>query len=402
MKDRPPRASLRERLARAESAIAALRGKEVDAIVGEGHVSYVRLREAEEALRTSEARYRAIVEDQTELICSWLPDGTLTFANQAWCKYYGRRAESVPGGDFLAAVYPEDRAAVSARIASLRAENPAAAGEHRTVLPDGAVRWQMWTHRGIFAPDGQLREYQSVGRDITQRREAEEEVERLNAELEARVVERTDRLRRLARQLAEAEQAERRRLAQLLHDHLQQLLVGARMLIQTAARAGAEADTLEKADGLLEESLDMARTLAVELSPPILQRAGLAASLRWLCEQMDRFGLRAAMQVTGDPDGRVTEELRLFLFQSVRELLFNVVKHASTDTARLSLSRSPEAVRITVQDEGAGFAGKEDPNGPGFGLFNIREGLYLHGGELEVTSAPGQGTRVTLTVPVNG
>ncbi|MEW6586238.1 MAG: PAS domain S-box protein, partial [Nitrospirota bacterium] len=124
-------------------------------------------------LRRSEKKYRSIVEDQTELICRFLPDGTLTFVNEVYCRYFGKKPEELIGRSFMPLVQEEDRRMVIERYRSLTPENPAVASEHRVILSDGRMRWHQWTDRAIFDEDGTLLEIQSVGQDITDRKNAE-------------------------------------------------------------------------------------------------------------------------------------------------------------------------------------------------------------------------------------
>ncbi len=126
-----------------------------------------------ETLRTSEARYRAIVEDQTELICRWRSDGTLTFVNQAYCRYFGRPREDLVGRSFMPLIPDEDQALVAAHLERLQAGHSVETVEHRVILADGTVRWQHWTDRALHGPDGAIEEFAGVGRDITERKAAE-------------------------------------------------------------------------------------------------------------------------------------------------------------------------------------------------------------------------------------
>jgi PAS domain S-box-containing protein len=148
---------------------------------------------AENALRQSEARYRAIVEDQTELICRYLPDGKMTFVNQAYCRYFGLQPEDLLGKSFMPLVPEEDRSCFPELYAALSVENPFFTCEHRVILPSGEIRWQQWTDRAIFDETGQILEYQAVGRDVSDRKAAETALWQLNAELELRVQQRTER-----------------------------------------------------------------------------------------------------------------------------------------------------------------------------------------------------------------
>lgn len=137
-----------------------------------------------EALRQSEARYRGILEDQTELICRFLPDGRLTYVNEAYCRYFEKTREELVGNRFIPLVPDDDHAYVAAQFGSLSAERPTVTYEHRVILPDGDIAWQRWTDRALFDEQGRLVEYQAVGIDVTEQRNAEDEVRRLNAELQ--------------------------------------------------------------------------------------------------------------------------------------------------------------------------------------------------------------------------
>ncbi len=130
--------------------------------------------QAELALRDSEAQYRAIVEDQTELICRYRPDGTLTFVNPAYCRYFGRQPEDFLNQSFVSLVLDEDKTSVAQAIQAFTQGETFFNSEHRVLLPTGEVRWQQWTDRAIFSEQGELVEIQGVGRDITDRKRAED------------------------------------------------------------------------------------------------------------------------------------------------------------------------------------------------------------------------------------
>ncbi|MDD5419751.1 MAG: PAS domain S-box protein [Methanomicrobiaceae archaeon] len=142
-------------------------------------------RRAKRALQESEQRYRDIVEDQTELICRFLPDGTHVYANEAYCRYFGQDRGAIIGSRFMPEIHPDDRRAVARVFTSLTPKNPVVLVEHRIVMPDGGIRWMRWSDRAIFGEEGICREYQSVGRDITDRKQAEEELAASRALLNA-------------------------------------------------------------------------------------------------------------------------------------------------------------------------------------------------------------------------
>lgn len=126
-----------------------------------------------EALRASETRYRTVVEDQSDLICRYRPDGTLTFANSAYCRNAGRPREDLLGKNFLSWVPESDHKAIQSILAHLTSDAPMSVAEHHTVTPEGET-WKLWTRRAIYNEAGALVEYQAVGRDITEQKQAEQ------------------------------------------------------------------------------------------------------------------------------------------------------------------------------------------------------------------------------------
>jgi len=237
-------------------------------------------------------------------------------------------------------------------------------------------------------------------------RRVEERTSDLRRALQA-LEQRTEQLRSLAAELGQAEERERRRLAQAIHDHLQQLLVAAKLYIQRLSRE-ANPDTSRQIAGeieqLLSESIDATRSLTFELSPPVLYDRGLGPALEWLGDWVkSKHGLTVTVRADEQADPG-SQDVRILLFQATRELLFNVVKHAQVSKAEVSLSRTKDEVQIVVSDQGVGFNpgdgrfGRASCNG--FGLFSIRERLELIRGTILVESSPGSGSRFTLAVPI--
>jgi CheY-like chemotaxis protein/anti-sigma regulatory factor (Ser/Thr protein kinase) len=177
-----------------------------------------------------------------------------------------------------------------------------------------------------------------------------------------------------------------------------------RQVTRDAQRGPGADELLLQAKSNLDEAIAAARSLSFELFPPVLHGSGLPAALTWLADWMrHQHGL--VVRVSADAVANSSrKDVRTLLFESVRELLFNTVKHARVDRATLDLSLVDNTLRITVEDRGIGF----DParlfdevkeRQVGWGLFSIRERLTLLGGRLDIESAPGQGTRFRLIVP---
>jgi signal transduction histidine kinase len=175
-------------------------------------------------------------------------------------------------------------------------------------------------------------------------------------------------------------------------------------LLQRGSGDPQKQQALQEIGELLIDSVNAARSLAVELSPPILHARGLIAAIEWLARWMkEKHGLTVRLDVDEKAEP-ATEELRVTLFETARELLFNVVKHAGSNEARLHVGRlAADRIRIEVSDSGVGFdaAGWKAESGSsnGLGLAALQHRLELLGGALELESAVGQGTTVRATVP---
>ena len=241
--------------------------------------------------------------------------------------------------------------------------------------------------------------------------ELESPIVGLNAGLEQRLAERTgevrkqtDQLRAMASELAQVEQRERGRLAAILHDNLQQLLVAARIqisLVNQVLLPVKERNALSSANDIIGQALADSRTLTVDLSPPILHGAGLGAALEWLAGRMAElhcFTVNLSIDHRAEPQ---TEALRVLLFETVRELLFNSCKHSGGASVRVKITREQnDWVRVVVEDAGKGF----DPqalsasmaSGERVGLFRMQQRLAYAGARMALSSEPGVGTRVEI------
>jgi signal transduction histidine kinase len=267
------------------------------------------------------------------------------------------------------------------------------------------------------AADARVREaYNELERQV---RDRTADLERMNRALREEIAERLKaetaithsqaQLRRLATELTLAEERERRTIAGDLHDHIGQALAVIRARIRqvqsNAVFSGMERD-IEETLTLLDQTIQSTRTLTFEISPPVLYDLGLEPALQWLGRQFKKkYGLQAA--VTSEGAGpTLPDSLQITVFRSVQEFLVNAVKHAQASSVRIHLVKEAGWLRVKVADDGVGFVGAADgsiqSDHGGFGLFSIRERLKVLGGTLEISSSPGKGSSLTLSVPVPG
>ena len=248
------------------------------------------------------------------------------------------------------------------------------------------------------------RELASLNEALTREVAEREAAERM-------LVEHQSRLQDLASEVVLAEQRERRRLAERLHDDLGQILALSQIRIgglrEGTEGPGRHAEELEAIEALVEQAVSRTRSITCELSPPVLYELGLEPALQWLVEQFRRQSDASAdLEVQGDC-ASLSEEARITLFQITRELLANVAKHARARHVTVALRCADGGVSVVVRDDGVGFEYHRLSNGASagsstsFGLFSIRERLARHGGALHVLSRPGEGAQVTASLPAD-
>ncbi|HBB34332.1 MAG TPA: hybrid sensor histidine kinase/response regulator [Cyanobacteria bacterium UBA8803] len=381
--------------------------------------------QAEKALRKSEELYRAIVEDQTELICRYLPDTTLTFVNQAYCRFFQKNRDELIGQKFLYIIPEEDRQQVTTIIKSLLTltpDRPTITYDHRVLL-NQEMYWQQWTDRAIFDQKGAIIEFQSVGQDITERKQADA-LRAQNLALEAQ------------KHYAEsANQAKSQFLANMTHElrtPLNAILGFTQLLSRDANLTSSQQQHLEiimrSGEHLLElvnDVLEMSKIESgkVTLYPKTFDLYRLLNSLEEMLQLKARSkGLQLSFKITPDvPQYVQTDEGKLR--QVLINILSNAIKFTETGGVSFRVSRNsqpptpnPQQIKLIfqVEDTGPGIApseletlfdafvqtetGRRTQEGTGLGLAISYRFVELLGGQLTVNSTWGQGTTVAFDI----
>lgn len=365
--------------------------------IGELQNEIAERKRAEEALRKAEERFRTIFENTVIGLYRTTPDGRILLANPALVKMLG-----YDSFEELAQVNLEHNGIDVSTPRTVFKELVEKEGriiglESVWIRRDGAKVFVRESAVTIRDERGKALYYEGTVEDITERKKAEEQL--FTYQL---------RLRSLASELSLAEERLRRRIATDVHDHISQNLAISKMKLESLAESakGPEiSKSLAEVRELIGQTIESTRSLTFEMSPPVLYELGFEAAVGWLARQTrQRYGLEVEFKDDGKPKP-LDDDVRVFLFQAVRELLVNVVKHANAHKASVSARRVRGELRVTVEDDGIGFdvskTGSSDREG-GFGLFSVRERLDHIGGRVNIVSRPGRGTRVTLIAPVDG
>ncbi len=375
--------NLRMRLEEAEETLRAIRNGEVDALViprPQGDQIF--------ELKGAEHLYRVFVDTMNDGAATLTPEGTVLYCNNRLAEMLHTPSDRVVGSSIYQFIPPAERSGFRSAVRKRGRRNSKIElrfkREEQDFIPVQLSLNSLGGHN--------VSALCMVAMDLTERKRAEEEISHYQKQLRA-----------LASQLALAEERERRRLATELHDRIGQTLALAKIklsgFLQSTSHSGPGSSLVE-ISRMIETTIQDTHSLIFEISPPVLYQVGFEAALEWLTEHFqEQYGLPISLKIDGK---RVTlgEDLRIVLFQAIRELLVNVIKHAKASRAKILMKYVRNNLRIIVEDDGAGFVpdGRQGTD-RGFGLFNIRERLHHLGAEILIESSPGEGTRITLIIP---
>ncbi len=352
-------------------------------------------KKAEQALARSEEKFsRVFRASPAQIAISRLSDGRMIDVNESLAQASGYHREEILGRTSFELGFwadPEDRGHLTRRIA---AEGAVRDYECRFRTRDGRILSTRYSAE-VVEIGGEVC-LLSAFVDVTARKQVEERLRAHERQLSV-----------LASELALAEERERRRIAGELHDHACQSLVLARMRLDAllATMPAAQAEAFQGINSSLNKTIESVRELTFDLSSPTLYKFGLEAALEELLD--DKFRLQKDVEHVFSNDHLpkpLTDDVKVLLFQSVREILINIIKHARAHRISLDIRRTDGSITIAVTDDGVGFDLEEVFSLParhrGFGLFNIKERLDYIGGILKTSSQRGEGSRFVLVAPL--
>ena len=346
--------------------------------------NYDELTKGQRELQMSEERYRNVVEDQTEFICRFLPDGSHIFVNGAYCRYFGKSREDLIGYNFVPDIPREDLPVLKAHMASITPGHPVQTVEHRIRMPNGEIRWQQWSDRALFDGNGKVTEYQSVGRDITDRKRTEQALSEANKKLTL--------LSTITR-----------------HDILNQLtgLQGYLGLIEEKSTDPATrllAHQAQRSGEVIRDQISFTRQYEdIGVQSPSWQ--DVSASALAACRD-GRF-----RNVSVDPS---LTGIEIFADPLLKQVFYNLFEnarmHGGTVTKIvLSMAASAEGADVVVADDGKGIPPEEKQkifkkgfgSHTGLGLYLVQEILAITGLTIEETGEYGRGARFVIHVPAD-
>ena len=376
--------NLKSRLEETEETLRAIRQYMVDAFV-------ITRANGTQVLTLSGADfpYRLMVESMNEGAVTLIPDGTIFYCNPRFSEMVDIESEKLIGIRFQDLILLEHQKAFEELFTSTGRHG--SRGEFCLKTAAGnCIPVQL----SIYELDGDTKTGISIlATDMTERVQAEEKI------------------RSLASQVTIAEQEERQRISQILHDDLQQRLFAIKTQLAFLMNdmdqdksVSSLQEQLRQIQRWLSDVIGITRSLSVDLGPVIMQGEGLVEAILWLSAQMkDRYGLQVHLDTKHSLD-QLDGQMRVLLFQTIRELCFNVVKHAGTASVRISLEKIDQHGRITISDAGRGFdvAAVMNDSKTAHGLLVIQDRLSLMGCTIEITSGPGKGTQIIIETPLTG
>ena len=353
-------------------------------------------KEAEEALRRSEAKYRELVQNANSLIIRFDTQGRLTFFNEFAQQFFGYSENEILGRKITDTILPSmdstGRDLATELNDFFNFPEKFKTNELENTRRNGERCWIAWTNRPIRDEQGNVVEFLCVGLDISERKQARRQIQNLTHEL------------------LKAQENERHKIARDLHDHIAQDLSSLKIGLQTLFGDGESvtSDLRTKVDGLvqvLQRSISEVRNLAYDLRPPGLDQLGLVNTLFLYCEEFAKTNhLKIDFSAAGLDDLYLDEDTQINIYRLIQESLNNVKKHAAAKAVTVRLVASSPNIMLRIKDNGKGFDVQrwraKSNTERRMGLSSMVERVGLLNGLIDIRSRPGKGTAIFITIPI--
>ncbi|BBO86081.1 hypothetical protein DSCO28_66470 [Desulfosarcina ovata subsp. sediminis] len=350
-------------------------------------------KKSEAALRHSEAKYRELVQNTNSMILRFDPLGRITFFNEYARQFFGFAEHEILGMNILGSIIPwRSTTGIDYRLMIVDfLKNPERypANEIENIRKDGSRAWIAWTNKPVRDKHGRVFEILSVGLDVTQRKQAQRQVQFLT------------------HQLIKAQENERLRISRDLHDHIAQDLSTLKIGLETMFKGHSE-ETRKKVSllsNILHRSIASVRDMAYDLRPPGLDQLGLVKTLYRYCEDFSKANsLEIDFAAAGMEELNLEYETEINLYRLIQEALNNIKRHAAADRATIRLVASSPDIMLRIKDNGKGFdvdaRKKRALKEKRMGLQSMVERVHLLQGKINIQSRRNKGTYIFIEIPL--
>ncbi|MCK9273494.1 MAG: PAS domain S-box protein [Syntrophales bacterium] len=350
-------------------------------------------RQAERALVRERDFAESLIETAQAVVLVLDTQGLIVRYNPYTEELVGYALEEMRGKDWLKNFIPREEWSATIKSFGDALRDKQAKQVNTIIARNGSKRLVSWSNKTLRDSNGDLVGLLLIGQDVTETKEAEQKLS-----------ENYEKLRYLSSELTRTEERERQQLATELHDRIGQTMAVAKMKLEALQKDAASteySESLEEIVHILDQLISDTRSLTFDLSPPVLYILGLEAALEWLTEQhQEKYGLEIVFNKKGTSKEILTKDRAFVLFRCVQELLVNITKHANATHVLVWMKKNGKSVEVGVEDDGAGFDVRKIKTPAdwtkGFGLFSIKERLSYLGGQFNIESSPGNGTRARM------
>jgi PAS domain S-box-containing protein len=353
----------------------------------------------EESLKESEEKYRLLIENQTDLVVKVDLEGRFLFVSESYCRTFGKSQEELIGNKFLPLVHPDDREGTVKEMEKLYSHPYSCYIEQRALTAKG-WRWFSWVDTMVFDESGKMTSIIGVGRDITEKKEAELALKQSQEELKRS----EEMLRSLTRKLQDIREQERSKIAMELHDELGQVLTAIKIDLNSLIKKPPYKKDLPQKIAplisLVEDTINSVRKISSELRPVIIDRLGLIPAIEWQIDEIKKrldikFLTNFPEEITG-----LDKQIEITIFRTFQEMMTNIARHSKATEVLVSITKDEEKFMMIVKDNGVGFSFDKISSTKGLGVMGMKERVKSVGGIMEINSILNYGTEIKIFIPL--